>query len=196
MEQAFAQQHVMPGQRLALFGRQDIDPLAPGLRGLQLAARVDAHHLVPGQPLVHQKNRTTCGDTPVSSQTTSIFGYRVGSMAAKSASSLRSFCRPARNITRWPSLKDRIAVDVALGLELQRQRADLLAPVEYQRFHQSRSHGRLQVEVGDDVREVQLLPVPAVAHVVVRRGREVHLREAPPLALGDQHQAFSATPPR
>jgi hypothetical protein len=40
------------------------------------------------------------------------------------------------------------------------------------------------------VRKVQLLLVLAAAHVVVRRGRKVHLHKAPPLAFGNARQAF------
>ena len=50
------------------------------------------------------KKAATSGDTVVSSHTTSILGWRDGSMRAKSASNLRSFLRPALSITRWPSL--------------------------------------------------------------------------------------------
>ena len=51
------------------------------------------------------KNSATKGDTVVSSHTTNILGKRCGSIFAKSASSFRSLTKPARSITRWPSLK-------------------------------------------------------------------------------------------
>ena len=79
---------------------------------------------------------------------------------------------------------------VALGFELQRQCAYLFAPVQHQRLDQPGAHGCLQVKVGDDVRKVQLLLVLAAAHVVVRRGRKVHLHKASALGFGDPAQAL------
>ena len=83
-----------------------------------------------------------------------------------------------------------IAVLVALRLEFQRQRADFLAPVQHQRFHQPGAHRAFQIKVGDDVREVQLAFVPAQANIVVRRGGKIHLHKASAFALGNAAQAF------
>ncbi|MNV00820.1 hypothetical protein D3C71_910040 [compost metagenome] len=79
---------------------------------------------------------------------------------------------------------------VPLGLELQGQRANLLAPIQHQRLHQSRAHGALQIKVHHDVREVQLAFVFAAAHVVVGCGRKVHLHKTPPLGGGNAAQAL------
>ena len=84
----------------------------------------------------------------------------------------------------------RVAVGIAFCLEFQRQGADLLAPVEYQRLDQPGAHGGLEIEVHHDVREIGLALVFPHSDIVVGRCRKIDLHEAAPLFLGDSRQAF------
>ena len=160
------------------------------LAQLGFLARVDGHHLVFCEPfLILQKSGHQRRHRGVFTHHQHL-GVAAGVKAHKVGFQLAQFFQACTQHHPLAFAQGGVARLVALGLELQRQRTNLLAPVQHQRLDQACTHRALQVKVGHDVREVHLAFVLACAHIVVRCGREVHLHKAPPFGGGDAAQAF------
>ena len=174
VEQAFAQHLPFVGLQLAL------------------AVGIDAQHFVVGQPFeLHEisderRNRGVFADHQHFRMLVRIEGGEIGFQ-------LPELGQAGAQHDALPFRQHRVAVFIPVGFKIQflmAQRPDFRAFVENKGFDQAGAHGRFQVEINGNMREIGFPAIPSGPDLVIGRGRKVHLDEAAALGFRDQVEAL------